>query len=100
MRNRAALGRRDANHKQIVDWYRELHVSVVDTSSLGGSFPDILVHFSGYCAPVEIKTTTGKLSPGQRDFIASWKGPKIRVVRTQQDVIDHVSEIRQRFSGL
>lgn len=90
--------KRDANHGEIVATYEALHCGVVDTHKLGDSFPDILVHFSGYCAPVEIKYEDGDLSAGQKKFIANWKGPKIWVVRTREDVIAHVTKIRSRFS--
>jgi hypothetical protein len=90
--------KRDANHSELVECYQELHCGVIDTSSLGFGFPDILVHFSGYCAPVEIKTEDGKLSAKQERFIRDWKGPRIYVPKSRDDVIRHVQEVRQRLA--
>jgi hypothetical protein len=94
------MGERDANHGEIVKAYEELYCGVIDTHGLGYGFPDILIHLSGYCAPVEIKTAAGELSASQQRFVRDWKGPKIRIVRTRQDVIDHVTELRRRISTL
>lgn len=99
MRNPAAQGRPDANHSAIVEAYEQLHCGVIDTHGQGFGFPDIIVHFSGYCAPVEIKTEDGKLRPSQERFIREWKGPKVEVVRTVDDVVAHVQRVRKGIAG-
>lgn len=88
----------DANHAEIVKTYELLHCGVIDTHGVGFGFPDILVHFGGYCAPVEIKTEDGDLSPSQTRFMRDWRGPAIEVVRTNDDVIAHVTRIRSRLN--
>lgn len=88
----------DVNHHEIVKTYELLHCGVVDTHGLGFGFPDLLVHFSGYCCPVEIKTADGDLNESQKRFIRDWKGPKIGIVRTVDDVIEHVTRIRVKRS--
>ena len=98
MRNPAAQGRPDANHAELVAVYESLHCGVWDTHTLGFGFPDILVHFSGYCAPVEIKTADGELNEAQKRFIRDWKGPKVEVVRSVDDVIAHVTRVRKRLA--
>ena len=95
----AAKGRPDANHGEIVAAYEALYVGVVDTHMLGFGFPDIIIHLAGYCTPVEIKTPGGELLPSQVRFMRDWKGPKIRVVQTVDDVIAHVRDIRAEISG-
>ncbi len=85
----------DANHHSIVATYEQLGCGVIDTHGLGFGFPDILVHFLGYCAPVEIKTEDGELNSAQERFVRDWKGPKIFIVRTADDVIRHVTLIRK-----
>ena len=92
--------KRDTNHALIVGTYEALFCQVIDTHKLGFGFPDILVAFAGYCAPVEIKTEDGELSASQRTFVRDWKGPKIRIIRTAQDAVDHVAEIRKRIAGV
>ena len=92
----AAFARRDSNHDELVKVYLSLHCGVLDTHAMGFGMPDILVHFSGYCCPVEIKSQDGELEPSQVRFIREWKGPRIEVVRTPDDVIAHVTRIRQQ----
>lgn len=88
--------KRDANHCQVLAWYEELGCSVADTHAAGLGVPDAFVGCVGQCHPVEIKTDEGRLLPSQETFIAKWRGSPVRVVRTQQDVIDHVQDMRKR----
>lgn len=97
MRNPAAQGRPDANHAEIVRQYETLFCSVRDTHAVGGGFPDLVVGIAGVTELVEIKTTDGELLPSQVTFNRDWRGRRVRVVRSVQDVIDHVIEIRGRF---
>jgi hypothetical protein len=90
----AAFARRDSNHDELVAVYESLHCGVIDTHAMGFGMPDILVHFSGYCCPVEIKSEDGQLEPSQQRFFRDWKGPKIEVVRSADDVVQHVTRIR------
>lgn len=99
-RNAAAQGRADANHAEIVKAYESLHCGVVDTHAMGGGFPDVLVHFGGYCAPVEIKTKRGKLNSAQERFLRDWRGPKIEIVRSSDDVISHVTRVRSLLAQM
>ena len=86
----------DANHSAIVQWYRDLGCSVADTHAAGLGVPDLFVGCVGLCDPVEVKTEEGRLLLSQETFIKTWRGTPVRIVRTQTDVIDHVTEIRQR----
>lgn len=86
----------DANHSAIAGWYRDLGCSVADTHAAGLGVPDLFVGCVGLCDPVEVKTEEGKLLPSQETFIATWRGSRVRVVRTQTDVIEHVTEMRRR----
>lgn len=89
-------GRRDENHQQIVAWYRELGCSVADTADLGLGLPDIFVGAAGVSDPVEIKTADGKLKPMQETFIHAWRGSIVRIVRSREEVIEHVMHMRSR----
>ena len=58
-------GRRDANHKRIVDGLRKLGHFVVETASVGGGVPDLCVYRRGrwvFPEPVwlELKTAKGR----------------------------------------
>ena len=92
----SAFAKRDSNHDALVKVYQSLHCGVIDTHSFGFGFPDLLVHFSGYCAPVEIKSEDGALEASQERFIRDWKGPRIEIVRSSDQVIDHVQRIRAK----
>jgi len=92
----SAFAKRDSNHDALVKVYQSLHCGVIDTHAMGFGFPDLLVHFSGYCAPVEIKSEDGALEASQERFIRDWKGPKIEIVRSPEEVIAHVMGIRRR----
>jgi hypothetical protein len=97
VRRPASQGRPDKNHAAIVEVYEALYCSVVDTHELGGGFPDLVVGIGGVTCLVEIKYEDGELLPSQKTFTASWRGSKVKVVRTEEDVIEHVRSVRMRF---
>jgi hypothetical protein len=96
MRNPAAQGRPDANHADVVKWYQDCFCSVVDTHKLGFGFPDLVIGCAGLTELAEIKTEDGELLPSQRTFVKSWRGSKVTVIRTQDDVIAHVQRMRAK----
>jgi hypothetical protein len=89
-------GKPDANHLQVKRWYLELGCTVADTKDAGLGVPDLFVACVGVCDPVEVKSDEGTLRPSQQLFIQSWRGPAVAIVRTQEDVSDHVTRMRQR----
>jgi hypothetical protein len=97
-RHAAAKGKPDANHGEIVAAYEELYCSVVDTHGQGFGFPDLVVGISGHTCLVECKTDEGELLLSQRRFQRDWRGSKVEVVRTREDVLKHVQRVRQRVS--
>ena len=98
MRSPAAQGRPDANHSEVRGWYEELYCSVVDLHSVGGGCPDLLIGLAGRSELVEVKTEHGHLEPSQVTFCRDWRGSKVVVVRTHADVINHVTNVRERVS--
>ena len=92
--------RYDANHREIVDTYRNLGCTVADTARAGLGVPDLFVGCMGISDPVEIKTEDGRLLPSQQNFIACWRGSPVAVVRTQDDVIEHVAQMRRRARAI
>lgn len=95
MKHGHAFNRRDGNHGEIVKAYEALFCSVVDTSKIGGGFPDLVVGIAGRMFSVEIKTEEGELGASQKRFQATWRGPKVVVVRTVEDVFAHVKKVRE-----
>lgn len=98
MRNPAAQGKPDANHAEIADMYRSLHCSVFETNRVGFGYPDLTVGIGGVTCLVEVKDGEGKLRASQLTFIRDWRGSKVEVVRTPDDVIAHVTRIRARYA--
>jgi hypothetical protein len=94
---RAAMGNRDANHRDVTGWYESLYCVVQDTHAVGGGFPDIVVKISTKRGPVvalvEVKTVDGTLSKSQLRFIGEW-GSCVTVVQTRDDVHAHVERVR------
>lgn len=93
-------GRRDANHQAIVAAYRMLGCSWADTADLGLGLPDGFVGCAGVTDPVECKVEHGTLTPRQETFIAAWRGSAPRIVRNQDDVVNHVADMRHRARRL
>lgn len=69
--------RSDANQTQIVDAFRSAGASVYVIK-----LPvDIIVGYAGKTALVEIKTSAGKYTELQRNFMAGWKGGTVATIR-------------------
>lgn len=96
MRRFAHRNVRDANHTKVVGWYGDLGIGVVDLADVGKGCPDIMVHAFGLSDLVEIKIEDGKLKDSQEEFMKTWKGAKIFIVRNMGDVVDHVRDMAQR----
>ena len=90
--------RRDQNHAEISDAYRELHCDVFDTSQVGNGFPDLGIGLSGRLYGREIKVVGEGLSDEQEAALSVWRGPKVKVIRTVRDVMDDVTDIRRSIS--
>ena len=97
-KHRAALGAPDANAAELMQVYRDLGCSVHDTHAVGFGFPDAVCGWVGVTELVEFKTADGDFTPPQRTFIRDWRGSKVRVVRTREDVCAHVTEVRRRVA--
>ncbi len=93
--------RKDANHNQVVRWFKDLMCRVVETHMVP-NFADLVVKCGCRVTPVEIKDPTQypsnrKLSKGEAEFWAEWGGDPV-IVETQQDCIDLAQKLRN--SGL
>ena len=83
MRHRA-----DDNQQEIVDTLRDIGVSVLVLSQVGGGAPDLLVGFRGKEYLMEVKASKGKLRPGQKKFFDTWRGSKIFIVRSADEALE------------
>jgi len=91
--------KKDANHNEVAGWYRALGCTFAETHTAGLGVPDGFAGCGGITDPVEIKTSEGRLLASQTQFIATWRGSKVWVVRTLDDVIAHVKDMRKRARG-
>ena len=95
MRLPAARGRPDANQAAIVEAYELLGCTVVDLHAIGYGTPDLLVGLGGCIDQlVEVKVKSGRLMSSQKQFFEAWRGRKPVVVRTIDDVHQHVQKLR------
>lgn len=91
------VGSRDANHEEVARWYEDLYCSVVDVSTVPG-YVDLNIGCSGLTEIVEVKTDDGELSISNKAFAKTWRGSKIVIARTQNDVLEHVQRMRAKQS--
>ncbi len=82
--------RADLNQTSIVMGLRAIGCTVTVLSQVGGSCPDLLVGYRSVNYLLEVKSGNNKLSPGQREFHANWRG-RINVVRTVDEAIQVVT---------
>ena len=76
----------DKNQNEIVNNLRSIGFSVWLTNGKQGK-PDMVVAYQGKTAVVEVKTTTGKQRPAQKEFQLNWKGWYI-LARSTEDIIN------------
>lgn len=95
----AARGRDDSNQGAIANTFRALGCTVHDTSAVGFGFPDLAIGLVGITELVECKTADGRPTPAQRTFTADWRGAPVRIVRSDDEAIALVQEIRRRAAG-
>ena len=85
MAKRTYGAKKDANHQEVVDAMRALGASVIDTSHMGGGFPDLIVGYRGVTLLMEIKnlkTAYGRrgLNRTQVKWKEAWIGGPYNVV--------------------
>ncbi|MDF7813628.1 hypothetical protein [Hymenobacter sp. YC55] len=77
----------DANQKQIVTALRQIGASVLHVHQLKNCF-DILVGYRGRTFLIEIKTSEKeKLTDGEAEFKASWRGSEYHIVYSVDQAI-------------
>ena len=96
MRKRA---RTDSNQAAMATLLRRLGCSVVDTHTIGGGFPDLVVGIVGRTFLVEVKD--GDKSPSRRrltadefDFHRDWRGHPPVILESEEEAIRWVGTVR------
>lgn len=106
----------DASHAEVRDGLRALGWSVLDTSAVGGGFPDLVVGVGGQLPPfappqlgrgvvcggdnyfVEVKSKGGKLTEDQQELAWTWRGNYI-VAETAEEAAAAIQSLRQGRGG-
>jgi hypothetical protein len=79
--------RADENAGGIWGFARRLKASVQVLTNVGFGCPDGLVGFQGRNHLVEIKVPGKDLTDSQRDWVGRWRGDRVAVVRTGDDLV-------------
>ena len=91
------FARKDGNHKEIIQAFRDLGATVFDTASLGSGFPDCVVGMRGNNVLVEIKDgslppSKRKLTPDELKFHATWQG-KVVIINNIDEAIELIKNM-------
>lgn len=94
-RGRAKL---DSNHFEVIAAFKAFGAGVIDASTMGAGFPDLLVNINGSAQLVEVKnpnTEYGRkgLTAAQQRFADEWRGSPVHIVRTVEDVQHFIAQI-------
>lgn len=81
------FGAVDLNQSDIRDAARKAGASWLNLSAVGGGCPDALVGSHGQSWLVEVKREKGTLTPDQVEFMSSWRGSKVHVIRTVDEML-------------
>ena len=84
--------RTDHNQVHCVDALKKIGCTVIDLSRVGQGCPDLMVGFRGFTILLEIKNVDGrnKLTERQKEWIDTWRGSPVHVVRSPQQAVEAV----------
>lgn len=77
--------RRDANEKAIIAALRVVGATVQQLSGI--DVPDLLVGHHGVNFLLEVKMPKGELSDGQFEWVKTWRGREVWVVRSPDEAL-------------
>lgn len=84
--------RTDVNQRIIVETFRSMGATVIDTSSLGKGFPDLVVGYRNQTLLVEIKKDNkAKFTVQQLEFLTKWNGGTVARIENQEQAIKLLS---------
>lgn len=89
--------RKDSNHKEIIQAFRDLGATVFDTAALGSGFPDCVLGFRGQNVLVEIKDgllppSKRKLTPDEQKFHATWLG-RVVIINNIDEAVELIKNM-------
>lgn len=88
--------RKDANHSEIVNAFRQLGADLIDMSNMGAGVPDLLVWCQRAWHLVDVKnlqTAYGRrgLNPRQKEWALEWKGGPVYLISSVEQAADLVN---------
>lgn len=94
MRRRAKV---DGNAHELDEVFEASGVSILKMDGLGDDAPDRLMGHQGVDQLVEYKNPEGRnrVSDGQEKFIKTWSGRPVKVVRTRDEAIALILQMRR-----
>lgn len=91
--------RKDANHKELFNVFKDLGASVIDLSQLGSGIPDLLVVTGKRYCLVEVKDgskppSAQKLTKDEEIFHSTFNGD-VRVINSVAGAVGLINEMRK-----
>ena len=90
-------GHHDENHGRIMARFAQFGPEPIDTTKVGGGFPDAVWPFQGLTVLIEVKTPEGTMTPAQARFSMEWRGGPVYVVTTEDDVPEVIADLRRNW---
>jgi hypothetical protein len=81
--------KRDTVEPEIVDTLQKMGATTYRLSKP----VDLVVGYRGRTYLVEVKTGKGSLTASQIDFMETWRGGQVHVLRTPQEAIDWIKSL-------
>ena len=83
----------DANQPEIVQALRRVGASVHSLAGVGCGCPDLAVGYRGVTYLLEVKGCRGKLTPGQVEWHAEWRG-QVAIVRSIDEALETIGAVK------
>lgn len=88
-------GHKDENHKEIAEALARFGPEPIDTTKVGGGFPDLVWPWQGWTVGFEVKRVDGTLTPAQERFHAEWRGGPLFVIQSAADIPAVIEQIQR-----
>jgi hypothetical protein len=87
-------GHHDDNHAAIAAALSLYGPEPIDTTKVGGGFPDLCWSFQGQTILLEVKGPDGTLTPAQERFHREWRGGPLFIIQGIDDIPAIIAKIQ------
>lgn len=84
----------DDTQGEIVDAFRKCGASVLVLSAVGNGCPDLLVGAAFKNWLVECKAQDGELTGEQVEFVTTWRGHPVAIIRSAVEAVSWLNSLR------